>query len=480
MRSDANRPPQEGRPCPQRPKPRPKPVVLQGGRQVALAAAAAMFGWALDLFDLLILLYVAPVVGKLFFPSTEPMLSLAGAYAAFAVTLLVRPLGSALFGSYADRKGRRRPCWWRWSGSAWRRRCSACCPRWRRSAGPRPCCSWRFRLVQGVFIGGVVAASHTIGTESVPERWRGLMSGAVGGGGSALGGLVASLVFYAVTLIAPRRRVCRLGLAADVLLRLLTSIVGFVLVRGLEESPFFQAQARKKAMQPKAAAPDRSPVARLFSRPYRSVFLVNLIMTVGAGAGYYLTSGYLPSLLTLVNRVPNHLSSLILIGANLGAAAGAALFRRDQPACRPQGGASLERRSADNRVPTAVPGDGAHGRFHDDRPVRIRADIHRQRQLCPGPDLPERALPDRYARHRHGAVVECRLRTGRHDADRGVAGRRGPRSLPMILAVTTCAVSVLYGIGALIIPGDEGQSRTRLRACLSVQSAAVCSLRRGR
>ncbi len=30
-----------------------------------------------------------------------------------------------------------------------------------------------FRLVQGIFVGGVVAASHTIGTESVPERWRG-------------------------------------------------------------------------------------------------------------------------------------------------------------------------------------------------------------------------------------------------------------------------------------------------------------------
>ena len=39
-----------------------------------------------------------------------------------------------------------------------------------------------FRLVQGIFVGGVVASSHTIGTESVPERWRGLMSGAVGGG----------------------------------------------------------------------------------------------------------------------------------------------------------------------------------------------------------------------------------------------------------------------------------------------------------
>ena len=30
-----------------------------------------MLGWSLDLFDLFILLYVAPVVGALFFPSSE-------------------------------------------------------------------------------------------------------------------------------------------------------------------------------------------------------------------------------------------------------------------------------------------------------------------------------------------------------------------------------------------------------------------------
>jgi hypothetical protein len=64
-------------------------------------------GWALDLYDLLILLYVAPVVGRLFFPASEPLLSLAAVFASFAVSLIMRPLGSALFGSYADRRGRK-------------------------------------------------------------------------------------------------------------------------------------------------------------------------------------------------------------------------------------------------------------------------------------------------------------------------------------------------------------------------------------
>lgn len=46
-------------------------------RQRLLAVLASCFGWSLDLFDLFILLYVAPVIGKLFFPSDHPTLSLA-------------------------------------------------------------------------------------------------------------------------------------------------------------------------------------------------------------------------------------------------------------------------------------------------------------------------------------------------------------------------------------------------------------------
>ena len=44
-------------------------VIAPSSRQTLLAAMASLFGWGLDLFDLFILLYVAPVVGKLFFPA---------------------------------------------------------------------------------------------------------------------------------------------------------------------------------------------------------------------------------------------------------------------------------------------------------------------------------------------------------------------------------------------------------------------------
>ena len=59
-------------------------------RQMTSALIASVFSWALDLFDLFILLYVAPIIGALFFPSHIPTLSLAAVYASFAVTTALR------------------------------------------------------------------------------------------------------------------------------------------------------------------------------------------------------------------------------------------------------------------------------------------------------------------------------------------------------------------------------------------------------
>ncbi len=71
---------------------------------------------------------------------------------------------------------------------------------------------------------------------------------------------------------------------------LLTTAIGLVLFRNLEESPIFAALQAKKAAARQVrrhAEPGRSPLATLFSRAYRPVFLVNLLLTLGAGAGYY-------------------------------------------------------------------------------------------------------------------------------------------------------------------------------------------------
>jgi MFS transporter, MHS family, proline/betaine transporter len=288
-----------------------------GSRQMTNAIIASVLGWSLDLFDLFILLYVAPVIGALFFPSTNPTLSLAAVYASFAVTLLMRPIGSAIFGHYADVHGRKGAMLAAIFGVGVTTAAFGALPTIAQVGVVAPIIFLVLRLIQGIFVGGVVASTHTIGTETVPEKWRGAMSGLVGGGGAGIGALLASVVFLITSSVFPGDAFAQWGWRFMFFSGLLSSLLGWFIFANLEESPFFHALQQQKAARQATAAP--SPVKLLFSSEYRSVLLLNLLITFGGGAGYYLTSGYLPSFLKIVNGVPNNVSSLILMGASVSA-----------------------------------------------------------------------------------------------------------------------------------------------------------------
>jgi predicted MFS family arabinose efflux permease len=95
---------------------------------------------------------------------------------------------------------------------------------------------------------------------------------------------------------------------------ILSSILGLFILKYLEESPVWLAAKARRAAAP---ADPRSPVQQLFSGAQRNVLLVNLLVTAGAGSAYYVTSGYLPTFLKLINKIPNTSASMILIGSAL-------------------------------------------------------------------------------------------------------------------------------------------------------------------
>ena len=179
-----------------------QPVALFN-RAALTAIVASTLGWSLDFFDLLILLYVAPAVGKAFFPSDSPTLSVAAVYASFAVTLFMRPVGSALFGNYADRHGRKGAMIVAVIGVGLATAAFGLLPTLAQIGIAAPLLFLLLRLLQGIFVGGVVASTHTIGTESVAPQWRGLMSGFINGGGVGMGALFASIAFFIASSIFP-------------------------------------------------------------------------------------------------------------------------------------------------------------------------------------------------------------------------------------------------------------------------------------
>jgi len=180
-----------------------EPVPAVAKKQMRNAIIASVLGWSLDLFDLFILLYVAPVVGALFFPSNVPTLSLAAVYASFAVTLLMRPVGSAIFGHYADVHGRKNAMFVAIVGVGISTAAFGLLPTIAQAGVIAPILFLILRLVQGIFVGGVVASTHTIGTEWAAPNRRGAMSGLVGGGGAGIGALLASFVFLVMSSLFP-------------------------------------------------------------------------------------------------------------------------------------------------------------------------------------------------------------------------------------------------------------------------------------
>jgi len=227
-------------------------------RQVMGAVVASCLGWALDLFDLFVLLYVAPVVGRLFFPSENAMLSLAAVYASFAVTLLMRPLGSALFGSYADRRGRKGAMIVAVVGVGLSTAAFGLLPTVAQAGVLAPILFLLLRLIQGVFVGGVVASTHTIGTESVAPKYRGAVSGLIGGGGAGLGALLASVTFLAMSALFPGDAFDVWGWRCMFFTGIISSVLGLFVFNSLEESPLWKKLAAEKAELEELLAADNS------------------------------------------------------------------------------------------------------------------------------------------------------------------------------------------------------------------------------
>ncbi len=286
----------------------PASALTQG--QVTAAIAFSALGWAFDLFDLFILLYVAPVLAKVFFPSGQQMLSLAGVYAAFTATLIMRPAGGWVFGRLADVRGRRRAMVVAAVGVGLSTALVGALPTVQSIGLLAPVLFLALRLVQGVFMGGMVASTHTLGTESIAPQHRGLASGIISGGGSGVGKLMASLVFLAVTSLFPGPAFAQWGWRVMFFSGLISSLLGLFVFSRLHESPLWEDLQRAQPGETKQAA----PAARLGA--FVPVVLLCIVLTTCGGGLSYLTSGYLPTFMKLVNHVkPKELGQILSLSA---------------------------------------------------------------------------------------------------------------------------------------------------------------------
>lgn len=135
--------------------------------------AAAGVGNFLEIFDFTVYSFFAAIIGRVFFPSDNPLASLLIAVSVFGVGFLMRPLGSILIGAYADRKGRK-------SAMLLTIILMACGSILIGFAPPYEMIGWAApvmivlgRLLQGFSAGGEIGAATTLLMESAGKNERG-------------------------------------------------------------------------------------------------------------------------------------------------------------------------------------------------------------------------------------------------------------------------------------------------------------------
>lgn len=293
--------------------PSPSTAATPSGSPLA-AAFASLMGWAFDLFDLFLLLYVASAVGHNIFPAESETLSLALVFVSFAVSILMRPGGAALFGNFADNAGRKKIMVVVLLGLGISTACMGLVPTYATAGVLAPVLFLGLRVIQGLFVGGVSSVTHTLGTESVPPRYRGAMSGLVGGGGAGLGAALASITFIIVSQIFPGDAFNETGWRFMFFTGLLGAALSFFVLRKVEETPAFLEQQRKAK---ETGVSTNVTFRQMLGGRFGKITLLNIVLAAGAGAQYYLTSGFLPTYLDVVTPIPPTERGWVLLVASL-------------------------------------------------------------------------------------------------------------------------------------------------------------------
>jgi MHS family citrate/tricarballylate:H+ symporter-like MFS transporter len=172
------------------------------------AVAAASLGNALEFYDFVTYAYFAIQIGRTFFPSVSPFVSLMGSLAAFGAGFITRPIGAHVIGGYADRKGRKPAMLFSMTLMGAGILLLALTPGYATIGYAAPVIAVIARLMQGFALGGEVGSASAYLMESAHPLRRGWAISWQGGSQyiaasvGALVGLILSLVLSSAQLDA--------------------------------------------------------------------------------------------------------------------------------------------------------------------------------------------------------------------------------------------------------------------------------------
>ncbi|MCA1222629.1 MFS transporter [Streptomyces sp. 8L] len=295
------------------------PTHTKDPRRAALCGG--ILGYYADQFDVFVpIITLAPAM--IYFEPADTSKTTAALIAAavFAATLIARPLGSAVFGYYADKVGRRVTTMVAVAGFGVSTFAIGLLPGHQHLGMGAIVVLIGLRFIGGIFLGGEYATAVPLAMEWSPARKRGLASGLITCTSPLATASIAALSLFLLSVMPPdgvHSAYVQWGWRIPFFIGgLLGGILFFYYRNNVEEAPAFEASEAT-----------RSPLRELLDGRHRRDLAQVFVLMTGAWLLTNVAAAVLPSMLKSEVGLPDRtvsvillISSLVCVGTFLGCA----------------------------------------------------------------------------------------------------------------------------------------------------------------
>jgi len=254
----------------------------------------------LEMYDFMVFGYYASAIGKAFFPSSSPFVSLMLSLMTFGAGFLMRPLGAIVLGAYADHHGRRAGLMLTLGLMSVGILSIACMPGYAKIGLLAPLLVVIGRLLQGfsagMELGGVSVYLSEIATRGHKGFYVSWQSGS-----QQVAVMFAALVGVVLSAKLPPEKMTAWGWRVPLLLGCVIIPFLFTLRRSLQETDEFKSRKQK---------PNTSEILRSLTANWGIVVIGTMMVTMTT-VSFYMITAYTPTFGNSVLHLAN-IDSLIV------------------------------------------------------------------------------------------------------------------------------------------------------------------------
>jgi metabolite-proton symporter len=255
-------------------------LVSQNSRGKVIVAS--LIGTAIEFFDFYIYATAAVIVfPHIFFPQGDPTAATLQSLATFAIAFIARPIGSALFGHFGDRVGRKATLVASLLTMGISTVVIGLLPTYATIGVYAPLLLALARFGQGLGLGGEWGGAALLATENAPANKRALY-GSFPQLGAPIGFFFANGMFLLLSWLLTEQQFIDWGWRVPFLLSAVLVLIGLYVRVSLHETPVFAKIA-------KAGKQVRVPIGTLFSKHLKATVLGMFIMVATYTLFYIMT-----------------------------------------------------------------------------------------------------------------------------------------------------------------------------------------------